>query len=152
MAGERVLVVDDEADILQLLERVCQGAGYTVLTAENGAGARRILEQGFVNACVLDLRLPDAHGIEILRYAKQLHPDCQVIILTAHGDLETSIEALRLGAYDYLQKPLLDLQLIPVVISRALERQALAQRNAQLLRDLQEANNELDLRRRPPLP
>jgi len=151
MAGERVLVVDDEVDILQLLERVCRGAGYTVLTAENGAGARRILEQGYVNACVLDLRLPDAHGIEILRYAKQLYPDCQVIILTAHGDLETSIEALRLGAYDYLQKPLLDLQLIPVVISRALERQALAQRNVQLLRDLQEANSELDLRRRQQL-
>ena len=151
MADERILIVDDEADILELLERVCQGAGYQVLTAVNGAGARHILEQGFVHACVVDLRLPDAEGIEIMRHAKQLYPDCEVIILTAHGDLETSIEALRLGAYDYLQKPLIDLQLVPVVVSRALERQALARHNAQLLKDLQAANSELELRRRQQL-
>jgi len=151
MAGERILIVDDEADILDVLERACRSAGYQVLTAQDGASARRVLEQEAIQACVLDLRLPDTHGLEIMRYAKQLYPDCEVIILTAYGDLKTSIEALRLGAYDYLQKPLDELQLVPVVLSRALERQALARRNAQLLQKLQAVNEELELRRRQQL-
>ncbi len=148
MAAERILVVDDEEGIRRLLVRLCSLEGYQVETAVDKASACQALEAGFFNICISDLRLPDANGIEVLRYAKRLYPDCEVIILTGYGDLQTAIEALRLGAYDYLQKPLFDLQLILIVISRALERQRLARHNANLLADLQVANRELEFRRR----
>lgn len=148
MADERILIVDDEVSIQRLLARLCQNAGYQVAVAKDGAGAFRALAESLYDICISDLRLPDTDGIEILRRAKQLQPTCEIIILTGHGDLETAVEALRLGAYDYLQKPVLDLQLIPIIISRALERQRLARHNTQLLQDLQRANQELEHRRR----
>jgi len=151
MAGERILVVDDEEGIRRLLVRLCSLEGYQVETAADKASAFQALESGFFNICIADLRLPDANGIEVLRYAKRLYPDCEVIILTGYGDLQTAIEALRLGAYDYLQKPIFDLQLILIVIGRALERQRLAQHNSRLLADLQAANRELEFRRRQQL-
>lgn len=148
MAGERVLVVDDEELIRQLLTRLCRGAGYQVVAAGDGAEALRALEEGFFNVCIVDLLLPGVDGMAVLRRAKELHPECEVIILTGFGALESAVEALRLGAYDYLEKPAANLaELIPITVSRALERQRLAGSNATLLRDLQRANTELELRR-----
>jgi diguanylate cyclase (GGDEF)-like protein len=151
MAGERILVVDDEESVQRLLQRLCQRQGYEVVLAGSLAEAARCLDRGPFDVCIADLRLPDADGIEVLRLAKRLHPDCEVIILTGHADVQTAVEALRLGAYDYMQKPVNDIQLIPIAIARALERQRLARGNAQLLSDLAAANQELELRRRQQL-
>jgi len=148
MDSGRILIVDDEESILRLLNRLCRSAGYQVETAENGQQALEALRQNTYDVCIADLRLPDSDGITILRAAKQLQSGCEVIILTGHGDVDTAVEALRLGAYDYLQKPIFDLQLIPLTISRAIERQHLARHNARLLQDLQRANRELDYRRK----
>src|SRR4030042_651170 len=86
--------------------------------------------------------------MEVLRRAKELYPTSEIVILTGHGELDSAVEALRLGACDYLQKPIADLDLIPITISRALQRQHLARSNSRLSADLQAANSELDLRRR----
>lgn len=151
MAGEHILIVDDEANIRTLLARLCQREGYDPVTADDGAAAIRCLEAREPDICIADLRLPDTDGLQILRRVKERYPDCEVIVLTGYGDLATAVEALRLGAYDYLQKPVLDLETIVNTLSRALERQRLARDNARLLRGLQEANRELDLRRRQQL-
>ncbi|HHX66099.1 MAG TPA: diguanylate cyclase [Chloroflexi bacterium] len=140
--------MDDEESIRRLLGRLCEQEGYSVVLAEDGASAFEALNQTSFEICIIDLHLPDTHGLRILRQAKKLYPDCAVIILTGHGDLQTALEALRLGAYDYLQKPLRDLQLILISISRALERQKLARQNEVLVDELQNANRELDMRRR----
>lgn len=151
MAGERVLIVDDEAGIRTLLTRLCAREGYTPVVAEDGAAAVRCLDAGEPDVCIADLRLPDCDGIQILRCIKERYPECEVIILTGYGDLATALDALRLGAYDYLQKPVDDLETIANTMARALERQRLARDNARLLRGLQEANRELELRRRQQL-
>ena len=147
MADERVLIVDDEESVRGLLGRLCQREGYEVLLAENGARALQQLEVTPFDVAIVDLHLPDISGIDVLRRAKELNPSGEVIILTGFGDLETAVEALRLGAYDYLQKPLLNLHFVPLIIARALERRRLAQRNEQLVQDLQEANRKLEQRR-----
>jgi two-component system, cell cycle response regulator len=151
MPGEHVLIVDDEASIRTLLSRLCQREGYDAVTAEDGAAAMRRLDEREPDICIADLRLPDTDGLQILRRVKERYPGCEVIILTGYGDLSTAVEALRLGAYDYLQKPVSDLETIVNTLSRALERQRLARDNERLLRGLQEANRELELRRRQQL-
>jgi len=147
MAGERILVVDDEANVRDLLERVCSRDGYEVATAQDGEAAIAYLERDSFDLAIVDLSLPDIHGIEVLRRAKELDPFAEVIILTGHGGLQSALEALRLGAYDYLQKVDLDLEALSHTISQALDRRRLVRQNERLLGDIQEANRELQLRR-----
>jgi two-component system, cell cycle response regulator len=148
MAGERILIVDDQEGICDLLTMLCRAEGYEPFSAENGKKALALLESQPFNVAILDLMLPDMHGLDILRYAKDLQPDIEVVILTGHSDVQTAIDALRFGAYDCLEKPLFDLQIIPLTIRRALDRQELARHNEHLLHELQIAHNELERRRR----
>ena len=148
MAGERILVVDDEANIRDLLERVCSRDGYEVTTMQDGTSALAHLEKSAFDVAILDLNLPDIHGLELLRRARELDPLAEVIILTGYGDMQSALEALRLGAYDYLQKTDLDLQVLSHAISRALDRRRLARQNERLLGEIREANRELERRRR----
>ena len=148
MNGARILIADDEASIRRLLGRLCQQEGYDVVLAESGALALAALEAGPFDVSIVDLHFPDINGLDILRRAKDLYPDGEVIILTGHGDLPTALEAMRLGAYDYLQKPIRDLQLILIAIARAMERQRLSRHNEMLVRELQTANRELNQHRR----
>ncbi len=151
MAGENILIVDDEESIRGLLERLCLRARYSVTSAESVRSAVAALEGRSFDVLIVDLSLPDGSGIEVLRRAKEVRSESEVIILTGHGTLETAVEALRLGAYDYLQKPVFDLQLILNTVSRALERQRLTSHNARLLLELRAANAEIELRRRQQL-
>ena len=151
MAGERILIVDDEESIRTFLQKVCVREHYQVSTAADLRSAQESLADGPYNLVILDLSLPDGSGLEVLRQAKAVHPESEVIILTGYGDLESAVESLRLGAYDYLQKPVFDLQLILRSVSRALERQRLTRHNAQLVWDLQAANAEVEHRRRQQL-
>ncbi len=151
MAGEKILIVDDEENIRQLLGRLCEAEDYDVLYARDTKTAFRVLEEKAIDVGIVDLKLPGAGGIEILRRAKALYPRAEIIILTGHADLQSAIDALRLGAFDYLEKPLSDLRIIPLIITRALEKQRLHRENARLVKDLREANRELRLRRQQQL-
>jgi len=148
MTEGRVLVIDDEVGVQRLLGDVCRRAGYEVVTAGDGARALEVLEETFFPVCVVDLHLPHMDGVEVLRRIKERYPTSQVIIFTGYGDMRTAVEALRLGAYDYLIKPLADTELIRLSVSRALERWRLAEDNTRLLVDLRDANQELERRRR----
>jgi diguanylate cyclase (GGDEF)-like protein len=147
VAGVRVLIIDDDEGIRLLLSRVCRREGMQASAAADAFAAYDQLALATFDVIICDLDLPGLSGIEILRHARHIQPQAKVIILTGHGDLQTAIAALRLGAFDYLQKPLEDLALIPLTISRAVEQLELERANSQLLSDIQLANREIERRR-----
>jgi DNA-binding NtrC family response regulator len=99
-----VLVVDDKTNMLRLMAKVLR-ADARVRTATRGAEALRILEDEPVDVILSDLRMPDMDGIEVLKRCKQVRSGAEFILMTAYASVPTAIEALRLGAYDYLTKP-----------------------------------------------
>ena len=102
----RVLVIDDDASIRESLEMYLQDKGLAVRTADTGNGGFNACLDYNPQVVILDIRLPDVSGLEVLRRIVEKCPDAKVIIITAYHDMESSIEAMRYGAYDYIQKPL----------------------------------------------
>jgi DNA-binding NtrC family response regulator len=101
----KVLVVDDEAAMRAGLKEVLARAGYEVETAEDGEQAVRRLDRGGLDVLVTDLRMPGKDGMEVLRHARQVAPDLLIYMISAHGDIPTAVEAMKLGAADFIQKP-----------------------------------------------
>ena len=131
----RVLVVDDERSMRELLAIVLKREGYDVLLAESGKMAIAALERGGVDLLVSDIRMPDMTGIEVLRAAKALDPALEAIMVTAFASQETAIEALRLGACDYVIKPF-DVDELKVKVRDKLESRRLRRENVLLKRAL----------------
>lgn len=102
---EKILVVDDEPGVRNVLQRVLTQAGYEVATADDGAEALDSVSQGEVNLMLLDIKMPDISGMEVLTKVTAEYPDVGVIMVTAVVDIQIAIEALKLGAYDYITKP-----------------------------------------------
>ena len=107
MAAEkvRILVVDDEEVVRNLLQRTLTESGYNVTTAPDGEEALSVVSQGEVDVVLLDIKMPGMSGIEVLGKLTTDWPDICVIVVTAVVDTQTSIEALKMGAYDYITKP-----------------------------------------------
>lgn len=101
----RVLLVDDEVDFLESLGQRLVLRGLPVLTAASGPAALQIIDSDTVDVVVLDVRMPGMDGIETLRRIKEGHPQIEVVMLTGHADLESSLEGMRFGFFDYLTKP-----------------------------------------------
>lgn len=101
----RVLLVDDEERFLRTTRKLLAKKGYEVLTAGNGKEAIERLSEPFPDVVLLDVKMPGMDGIETLRQIKGLQPDIEVILLTGHASVDTAVEGLRLGAYDFLLKP-----------------------------------------------
>ena len=117
-----VLVVDDEPIVLQLFSRVLSEKGLRTRTASSAEEALKVLEQGGI-ACVLaDKNMPGMDGIEMLRRVREAQPHCAFIVMTGYASTESAIEALRLGAVDYLQKPFEDLDQVAQRIEEAIEQ------------------------------
>ncbi|MBI4575646.1 MAG: sigma-54-dependent Fis family transcriptional regulator [Planctomycetes bacterium] len=120
MVAERILVVDDSRFLRRSLGDRLGHEGYEVLDAEDLAGARRFLEEGHVDLVLLDMRLPDGEGMALLRGIGGRTAEVPVIMMTAHGSVGDAVNALKLGAQDYLVKPL-DLESLRSVVAKALE-------------------------------
>ncbi len=101
-----ILIIDDEPNLRRSLGLILQRAGYSVTTASNAAEAIQLLQAGAYDLTFLDIKLPDQNGIQLLPKLRELYADMPVLILTAHATLDTAIEAVRLGARDYLLKPI----------------------------------------------
>ena len=101
----RALVVDDDYDVRTFLAGVLAKQGVTVATAGSGAEAMAVLGREEFDVVLLDLRLLDASGLDVLRWARGAEIDTEFIVLTGHAEVETAVEAMRLGAYDFLAKP-----------------------------------------------
>ncbi len=115
-----VLVVDDKPNMLRLLSKVLRSDAH-VITAESGKKALEVLAREPVNVVVSDLKMPDMDGIELLKKSRSLRPGAEFVLMTAYATVGTAVEALRLGAYDYLTKPL-DPQEARAIVLRALGR------------------------------
>ena len=105
MKGTRILLVDDEVEFTENMSRLLESRGYVVTAVNAGDGAIRALEREKFDVMVLDLKMPGMDGMTTLREVKKLKLFTETLILTGHGTIETTREALKLGAYDYLTKP-----------------------------------------------
>jgi DNA-binding NtrC family response regulator len=134
-ATAKILVVDDERSMRELLAIVLKREGYDVLLADSGKTAIAALERAPVDLLISDIKMPDMTGLEVLRGAKALDPALEAIMMTAFASQETAIEALRLGACDYLIKPF-DVDELKVKVRAKLESRRLRQENVLLKRAL----------------
>ncbi|MCF8145311.1 MAG: response regulator [Deltaproteobacteria bacterium] len=117
----RVLLVDDEEDFVRTLSERLQMRDLDSQTAFDGEEALELMEDGIPDVMVLDLKMPGIDGMEVLRRMKKLYPGVQVIILTGHGSDKDEAEARRLGAFEYLQKPV-NLEYLMAVLKRAYQK------------------------------
>ncbi|MEW6270013.1 MAG: sigma-54 dependent transcriptional regulator [Thermodesulfobacteriota bacterium] len=140
---EAILIAEDEPGVRESLAEVLRDAGYTVETAADGATALAALERREFAIVVTDLRMPGADGLSVLRRARELSPQTVVMVMTAHGSIETAVEALRAGAADYVLKPVLFDDLLAKV-ERILEHRELVWQTQMLRREI-ERHVEFDL-------
>jgi len=131
----RILVVDDERSMRELLAIVLRREGYEVLLADNGRTAIDLLEREPVDLLISDIKMPDLSGVDVLRAAKKIDQDILGIMITASATTETAVEAMRLGACDYLSKPF-DIDLLKMKVREKIENRQLRQENLLLKRTL----------------
>ena len=131
----KILVVDDEKSVTDALELILSEAGFKVLTANSFADSVRILKDTVVDLVITDLRLSDATGINLIAHIKRETPDTEVILMTGYGSLDITIEAIKAGAFYYLEKPYTPERLFTLV-DRALQLVVLKQENERLKRSL----------------
>ena len=132
-----LLVADDDPGLRESLERTLTREGYRVVLASDGRAALERVQAGGVDLIVTDLRMPGLTGLELLRAAKAIMPDVDVILLTAFGTVEEAVKAMKDGAYDFLTKPFRREQLIKLV-DKALERRDLIEQNKALKKQLED--------------
>ncbi|MBU4243355.1 MAG: response regulator, partial [Proteobacteria bacterium] len=116
-----VLLVDDEEGIRTVLSLAIADAGYEVLTAQTGAQALEMLGKREIPLIVTDIRMPGMDGLELLKRIRKEWPDSEVIMITGHGDMDVAIESLRLGAGDFITKPLHE-NALEISLKRAVEK------------------------------
>ncbi|QMW01280.1 sigma-54-dependent transcriptional regulator [Spirosoma foliorum] len=126
-----ILIIDDESRLRQLLARILQLEGYTVLEAENARAGLKTLERDDIHLVISDVKLPDKNGIELSAQIKQLYPATEIIVLTAYGTISDGVTAIKNGAFDYIVKGDDNDRIIPLV-SRAVEKATLQFRIKQL--------------------
>jgi two-component system, NtrC family, response regulator PilR len=131
----RILVVDDERSMRELLAIVLRREGYEVLLAESGRAAVDLLEREPVDLLISDIKMADLSGVDVLRAAKKIDQDILGIMITAFASTETAVEAMRLGACDYLSKPF-DVDLLKMKVREKIENRQLRQENVLLKRTL----------------
>ncbi len=129
----KILIIDDESSQVQALAGFLKKKGFEVEKANAGIDGIKIIEKKTIDLAITDFKMPDIDGIEVLKRAKAINPEVDVIMMTAFGSIESAIEAMRAGAIDYLTKPI-DLDQLEVVINKALEHKQLVSEN-RLLRE-----------------
>ncbi len=119
-----VLVVDDDASLRRVTQMQLEEAGYEVFTAANAADGLEVMEESVPSLVITDVKMPGMSGIELLHELRSRYPETTVILITAFGNVQTAVEAMRAGAYDYITKPI-DHDELLLVLERALERRSL---------------------------
>ncbi len=132
--NEKILVIDDDESIRKTLTNFLKRLNFKVISAENGNIGLEIINKEHPDLIISDIRMPGLSGIEILKKCKEIDPLIKIILITAHDDVKTTIEAMQFGAYDYLEKPL-DIERLKIIIDRALESKALSERLESLVEE-----------------
>jgi two-component system nitrogen regulation response regulator NtrX len=130
-----ILVVDDEVSICQSLKGILTDEGYEVLIAQSGEEAIKMIDEEIPDLVLLDIWLPGMDGIKALEQIKTAHPDLRVVMMSGHGTIETAVKATKLGAFDFIEKPL-SLEKVILVINHALDLAQLEEENRQLKQKL----------------
>lgn len=128
MSIEKILIVDDDSNIRDFLMESLHSKGFDITPAESGQKALKLLQETSFDMVITDLRMSDISGIEVLRKTKELHPSTIVVIITAFGSIENSVEAMRLGAFTYIPKPF-SADAIEAVIEKARDHISLVEEN-----------------------
>lgn len=127
----KILVVDDERAIRNTLKDILTLEGYDVLMAENGPQALDLFGKGGIDVVFLDIKMPDMDGIEVLERMQEVAPEVPVIMISGHGTIETAVEAIKKGAYDFIAKPL-DLNRVLITMRNATDKSSLEQETKKL--------------------
>ena len=120
MSKANILVVDDQDSIRHFVGRALEDEGYQIRSAGSVREARAAIEQDMPDLALLDLKLPDGSGLELLREIKKVQPEVTVILMTAFGELETAVEAMSAGAFWFVKKPF-QIEELMALVARALE-------------------------------
>jgi two-component system nitrogen regulation response regulator NtrX len=129
--ADTILIVDDEQAILQALSAILRDEGYRVTTTADGGAAVKEVAKDPPSAVLLDIWMPEQDGLETLRQIRETAPQVPVIMMSGHGTIETAIKAIKLGAYDYIEKPL-SLDKVLLLVKHALETKRLSDENRRL--------------------
>jgi signal transduction histidine kinase len=138
----KVLVVDDEESVVVTIKAILQLDGYNVATTTSGQKARAMVRDVEYDLVLTDLRLEDGDGLDVLKAVRERYPETVTIMLTGYASLESAIQALRAGAYDYLVKPS-EVEELRATVARGLERRRLGQEVRQRVAELEHANREI---------
>jgi len=138
----RIVVIDDEVNAATALETLLREDGYAVAKAHDGMAGLALVEKEDPDIVLTDLRMPELDGIQLLTRLKQTRPECMVILMTAYGTVKTAVKAMKLGAEDYVSKPI-DMEEIEVVLQRAMEKKRLLE-ESRFMRERLERKYSLD--------
>ena len=139
----KILIAEDEEIVRDVISKFLTGEGYRVITANDGLSAIKLLRLEDIKLVLSDLRMPGADGMEVLRTAMQVNPKISVVLMTAYGTLDTALEAMKEGAYDYIVKPFVMQQLL-LVVRNAYRMAALFEENDKLSNQLKETYRDLE--------
>ena len=131
MAGEKILIVDDEEGMRRLLRRVLSREGFETSAAGSGAEALQMVGSDQFDLVITDVKMPGMDGVELLKELYAFDPSLPVVVITAYGTVESAVQALRAGAYDYITKPF-ETDEIKLTVAKALERERLLAENRYL--------------------
>jgi two-component system response regulator HydG len=136
-----ILLIDDEEALCAAAQKILAKEGYHVTSLNTATEGLAKFESDGADLLITDLMLPDLEGIQVLKRAKEIRPTVEVIVITGHGTVEKAVEAMRLGAYDFIEKPL-DRAALVKAVSKAVEKQKLAEENRRLREELQQQRSE----------
>ncbi len=142
MEKAKILVVDDEEGILKSIVGILQDEGYEAITARDGKEALRIYQQQEPDALLLDIWMPDMDGIDVLKRLQEIDADSAVVMISGHGTISTAIKAVKLGAFDFIEKPL-SMDILLVTLEKALEHRRLRLESKRLQRLLEDNEKKL---------
>ena len=128
MDSLQLLLVDDEERFLSTTKSLLEKRGITTFTAANGLDAMKIMDEHRIDVVILDVKMPGLDGVEVLRKIKQRYPLVEVIMLTGHASVESAVEGLKLGAFDYLMKPCNVLDLLTKANDAHAKKQAMEEK------------------------
>ncbi|MBI5197634.1 MAG: sigma-54-dependent Fis family transcriptional regulator [Nitrospirae bacterium] len=137
MKRPTLLIIDDEPGNIQILSDILRGQGYEILTAGDGEGALKLISSRLIDLILCDLRVPKINGAEIVKRVRETHPHLPIIVMTAYGTVESAVNLIKSGVYEYLPKPL-DYDKLQFVIGKALEQTRLLSEVEALRSQLQE--------------
>ena len=140
----KILVADDDEIARDVISSLLSKDGYPVVLAKDGIEAIRALRLEDIGLVITDLRMPGADGIEVLKYTVRKNPDIAVVIITAYGTLDTALEAIKEGAYDYMTKPY-KVQEIIALAEKAFKRGLLIQENKELIQHLRDTYRDIEV-------